>query len=660
MKMTNKNRGFTLIEVMVALLVLALGILGISKLQGTLIRNSSDANQRSVAMTLAQKKVDDLKSFVHLDDDIDNDPATTETWDPTDPLDEQSYAFIDDNAGGTIASGNITIGNYNYTLTWDMDHWYYASVGSTAVSTSAATIDAKSQFKKVAVTVAWNDQTGTPQSVVLETVIDAYAPDLTALSDNSHDGGDLPRARYTPELAPDVIDITVDTGDGVKRQTSKPLPDAVSTGSNSNILVSFEVISYHQDGSEFIRDRQEEFVTVDCHCNLSAANAVAFPPGHVLWNETDNDRHDFVDFPISKASGSETNNANAVDEICDTCCRDHHDDTASLVKYVDGTGTGDHPHYRASGALATTPGHEYIESCRFKRIDGVLRVFQDWDLKDLTTMNRNNLVDGDPLQAQYISYVEQLLKDEIEGTTLAVQPVLRTPVSSAVGTIQQLESRGVYIDKVYDTTGTLSSEYASYVVNSANADRLERVPFSEVNLTLLSQWNSASTADVSVRNDAIATVSDPVNDYYGTYSRGLITAHAAVVLPGVNITSSMEPSNDGITQLAVNPSPTTPVSDTVAVIVAATATNITVTGDISLISSDSSNINGVKPNLDTAECAFDQASAGPFTCSFPSGSNVSISISASKNNGCSGVGTFSQNNVISDISTGVIVIDCTS
>ncbi|MFW5450455.1 MAG: prepilin-type N-terminal cleavage/methylation domain-containing protein, partial [Methylophagaceae bacterium] len=381
MKMTNKNRGFSLIEVMVALLVLALGILGISKLQGTLIKNSSDANQRSVAMTLAQKKVDDLKSFVHLDADLDNDPSTPDaTWDPTDPLDEQSYAFIADNAGGTITSGNMTVGNYAYALSWEASPYFYASSGVNPTSTAGASI--VSQFKQVEVTVAWNDETGTAQSVVLETVVDAYAPDLTALSDNSHDGGDLPRARYTPELAPDVIDIEVDTGGGIKRQTSKPLPDAVSQGSNSNILVSFEVISYHQDGSEFIRDRQEEFVTVDCHCNLSAADATAFPPGHILWNETDNDRHDFVDLPISKASGSETNNVNAVEEICDTCCRDHHDDSASPVKYVEGTAIGDHPHYRASGALATTPGHEYIESCRFKRIDGVLRVFQDWDLKD--------------------------------------------------------------------------------------------------------------------------------------------------------------------------------------------------------------------------------------------------------------------------------------
>ena len=60
MKRITKSHGFSLIEVMIALLVLAVGILGISKLQGTLIRNTSDANQRTVAVSVAQQKIDDL------------------------------------------------------------------------------------------------------------------------------------------------------------------------------------------------------------------------------------------------------------------------------------------------------------------------------------------------------------------------------------------------------------------------------------------------------------------------------------------------------------------------------------------------------------------------------------------------------------------------
>jgi len=651
---TNK-KGFSLIEVMIALVVLAVGILGISKLQGTLIRNSSDANQRTVAVSVAQQKIDDLRSFVNLNVGTNSD-AIPDTWVPGIADSLLAFDHIADDAGGTIEATAMSVGNYAYTLDWDVVDYYYT--GSPSVATTPVPGGTRTDFKRITINVAWTDEQGDDQSISLNTVVDSYAPALTALSDNSSTGGTPPQAFYTPEEAPDVIDVGV--GNGVNRQTSKPLPDALTTGSNNNVLVTFEVISYHQDGSDFIQDRQEDFLTLDCTCDLSVSNGVAYPPGHVRWNETDNDRSDFVDSPISKATATETDNANEADEFCTICCRDHHDDDASAIKYVAGTTSGDHAHYKANSTVAGA-GDEYQESCRFKRIDGIMRVFQDWQLVDMTVMNRNNLVDGDALQTQYVAYVDQLIKDKIASpnTNLAVKPSLRTPINSAVGTSQQLESRGLYLDDVYDNTGSLSSAYTSYVNDTGNVDRLERVAFTEVNLTLLSQWTAEDAAVVSVRNDVIAGTADPVNDYYGTYVRGVITAHAAATPTGSDITSSMEPSNDGLTQLAINPSPTTSATDTVEIVVAATPTNITVTGDISLTSSDGSNINGVKPDMNTAECTFDDNSNGPFTCSFVSGSNVIISVTASKNNGCSGSASFSQNNVTSDISAGVLAIDCT-
>jgi len=567
MKIKLSIKGFGLIEVMVALVILAVGILGISKLQGTLIRNSSDANQRAVALSIAQQKIDDLKSFAKLTVGTATD-TVPDTWVPGISPNLLAFAHISNNKGGTIGQADattpfpLTVGGISYLLSWNVANYYYT--GAPLLPTTPVPAGTDIDFKQVAINVTWTAENGTSQNIVLNTVIDSYAPSLTALANNSSTGGIPPRAGYTPELAPDVIDISVDTGNGTKRQTSKPLPDAVKTGADSNTLVTFDVISYFQDGADFFEKRQEEFQTVDCTCKLSASAGLGYPPGHVVWDESVNDRYDTVGNLISKATATQTGNANAVDDTCTVCCRDHHDNTASAVKYVAGTTSGDHVHYKATGAVATA-NTDYVESCRFKRIDGVMRVFQDWNLLAMTVVNRNDIADGQPLQTQYTAYVEQLVKDKVEGTTAAVKPPLRTPITTTMGTKQQLESRGVYIDQVYDTVGSPSNAYATYVTNSGNLNRLERIPFTEVNLTLLSVWSSSIPANASITNEPVATVADPVTNYYGTYSRGWMDAKA-VATPATNITATIRNNNDGITQITSRPTATyTNVSDVVEI-----------------------------------------------------------------------------------------------
>jgi prepilin-type N-terminal cleavage/methylation domain-containing protein len=588
MNITTKNRGFSMIEVMVALVILAVGILGISKLQGVLIKNSSNANQRTIAVSLAQQKIDDLKSFVLLNADVNGDnidDAWTSgiTW----PVTQQSFAFIANNKGGKIDSadwGNeIVIGNYAYKLDWTVNPFYYPA-SSTTTPTSTP-IGESSDYKQVTVVVKWKDELGAEQTINLATVISAYDPSVTALSSNTSTGGEGPKVAYTPELAPDVIDIEVDVGSGKKRQTSKPLPDAVKTGQDSNTMVNFDVVTYLQAGSGFIAERQEEFVTVDCRCNLSTLSASAYPPGHAFWDGVE--RYDIVGLPIIKATATQVNNANAVDAVCGTCCRDHHDNTASAVKYVvAGPSTGDHPHYKANGDPATS-GQEYIESCRLKRIDGILRVFQDWSLKDITVMDRASLSDGSQLQTDYVAYQKDFILQSVASAgTGVLKPALRTPISTTVGSQQQLEARGIYIDKVYDESGTENpASYISYIQNASNLDRLDIIPFSEVNLSLLTIWTSTNNPpdtnpkNVTVTSEPVATVVDPANDYYGTYSRGWIKALVQAT-PAANITATIRDDNDGLTQ--IRPLLGTKKSDTVVVNVAAAIGAKAITGTYSI------------------------------------------------------------------------------
>lgn len=60
----NKNTGFTLIEVLIAMLVLAVGLLGLAALQTTSLRNNLSAYHRSQATQLAYDLADRMRANV--------------------------------------------------------------------------------------------------------------------------------------------------------------------------------------------------------------------------------------------------------------------------------------------------------------------------------------------------------------------------------------------------------------------------------------------------------------------------------------------------------------------------------------------------------------------------------------------------------------------
>lgn len=61
-KAMNKNTGFTLIEVLIAMLVLAVGLLGLVALQASSLRNTVVAYNRSVATELAYDLADRIRA----------------------------------------------------------------------------------------------------------------------------------------------------------------------------------------------------------------------------------------------------------------------------------------------------------------------------------------------------------------------------------------------------------------------------------------------------------------------------------------------------------------------------------------------------------------------------------------------------------------------
>jgi prepilin-type N-terminal cleavage/methylation domain-containing protein len=60
------SAGFTLVEVIVALLILSTGVLGLVRFQGTILANSSFSREHSEAVLIAQRKVEELRSYAAL------------------------------------------------------------------------------------------------------------------------------------------------------------------------------------------------------------------------------------------------------------------------------------------------------------------------------------------------------------------------------------------------------------------------------------------------------------------------------------------------------------------------------------------------------------------------------------------------------------------
>ena len=67
MSMNLKEKGFTLIELMIAMVVLGIGILALIQMQVAAMSGNSSANQMTVATTLAQDQIERLKSLSYFD-----------------------------------------------------------------------------------------------------------------------------------------------------------------------------------------------------------------------------------------------------------------------------------------------------------------------------------------------------------------------------------------------------------------------------------------------------------------------------------------------------------------------------------------------------------------------------------------------------------------
>lgn len=137
-----RQRGASLVEALLAFLVLSVGLVGTARLHGQLRQNTDIARQRSEALRLAQADIETLRAFTTLA----SDPAG------------QGYADIVAHAAAIAASSTP-----HTNTSFELEREVVADDG----------------YRSAALTVRWLDRGGQTQQVRLQSVIAGTSPALS-------------------------------------------------------------------------------------------------------------------------------------------------------------------------------------------------------------------------------------------------------------------------------------------------------------------------------------------------------------------------------------------------------------------------------------------------------------------------------------------------
>lgn len=616
-QLKRRQRGVGLIDVLVGLVVISLGVVGLARFQAVVMKEGGGAKSRSVAIQLARAKLDDLRGYTQL---------------AAGGAGVFGYDEIGNNLGGTengallrLPQGSVTIGNVAYTRSWTATNYYFCGSGTAPVAANCTPAKSRPDFKALAVTIGWSDASGTAVPVTLQDTASSVDPlsGGRALISGAPQPG--PIVTYVPGAAPQVI--AIDVGGGQNKETTNPTPTITRHGNEfKNTIARYETIRYSATDNTITR---EEFTTLNCSCTQNGTGT----------------GYNLAYAQVSKRVGVPADQFQTFE--CGICCRDHHDDATCNISSQGSSKancfdperpitdynavTGDHNHYTANGQLANNTGQDYVESCRMKRVDGYLRVVQDWKLVKVNAIPQSYFSTQANITA-YGTYVKDLVAAVITGGTMPTG-AWPTSQSVAVAGTAPLNARGIYLDYMDAATKT---KWATRI--SANdATVYQTLPFYDVNLTKLGQWSSGSNAIATVSNEALVTEESGQN----LYSRGNVRG----ISPGTTaITVRARLSNTGVINEFITSDPNDSVAQTSSVDVTV-GTFYAVSGSISgLLSTANVLVNGVgsggSPNV---SCTVTSGSPVTFSCSVPP--NWSGNITPSSSGYTFSPGSISRTNV---------------
>ncbi len=566
-KFIHVPRGFSMIEVLISVVILGFGLLALAALQTTIIRSSSETKAQTIALQLAKDKLEDLRSFRSL----------------------AEYRLLTSN-NDTVNDSSGSLSGVNFTRTWTVTRWAYNPTTSLFVNvtpltgttptggTTPSTYTANNEYKRVAVVVSWNDANGTAQTIGIEDALGAIAPgdgSKVVLNNTSTSVPRYPRVViYDPSNTAGVIPIAV--GNGTDTAATNPKPEIAGNNNNKRVVETrFDVLTYSGlNGGTAQAQSRVETAVIGCTCNKAnkVTTDVTYRPTY--WNGFRYAVPSVASYTPISGAATLANNDPPQSQYCDTCCRDHHDNSIAIGKPKFDPRRPTHTHYKiVNGALVVAGAtDDYIESCRLIRVDGVFRVAADMynDYFNLlatkndgtatafaptttATTNYKNIV-LDYLDARIINQANSLLYNTIlTNAAVLVLEIARTindPTSISIqrsNDFKWLHSRGLFIDFLEQEAIDKITNAKDNCVSPATLSScvLKYTPFTSINMSELSNWSPTSGIQLVVSN----------NDFSGAGSGDPVRGK---VVPGSNPTnnttqvanSTMYNSNSGVAVLA--------------------------------------------------------------------------------------------------------------
>lgn len=567
------TRGFSLLEVLVAVVILSIGLLALASLQLGLIRSSSESKAQSVALGLIKDKIETLRSFTTLN----------------------GYIAMTDPADTTPSVGGVT-----YTLHTTVDRFVLDSatgnyVRRTSDTESESTITAAlatfvpgRDFKRIVSKATWNEASGGSRSVTLDDVIDGLDPSDSAKVSKTTSSSTARSAKIiikNPASEAGVIPIAISADGNTDTAATNPKP-VVDSGGNET---RFDILTYSalvNDTVDRLAQSRVETTVISCTCDTANKPTDTDARGYrpTYWNG-----FRYVAPTLTTyvpPAGQATFGHSDPDEspYCSSCCRDHHDNisgvTISGAKFDPWRGTHTHYGYNNSNvltAVGVSGQTKYLESCRMIRVDGIYRVaadFNDEYYNLLKTKKNDNLtleyVPTDGATTNYQGIVLDYLDNKIVSnstpstynntvaaatiTTLETSRTINDPTTMTLARdgYNWLHSRGLYIDYLEaEALAAIASAKDLCVTNTCTAAQkseavLKLTPFTSINVSELSLFTPAA-ADNGLASVTDGSYYDPSNDT-GTPVRGKITPAGTLPNPAqsVTATSAMLTSNSGL------------------------------------------------------------------------------------------------------------------